>query len=507
MWSANNIISAVKSIIPLSIKFLLPFLVCAIVSMPAWPSSPDTTCCSYSVVIQNRLEMKRNSRPYGWNLLEDSTLTVGRVSLLAAGREDGDIGFFVKVRSGKEQENNWRNFLYLNQGAISVNLMHTGGKLKYFLRERVHYSRFMLIPFLSSDSPFLNRNNEGLSASVNPVESVNLSYSGTRLSSEKDISDNWGLPGIRGEVATFHRISADIRMNSSAVLGVHLSEMKPLSNIEDAVIAGCRGLIQFHGVTLFSEYSEKIPGNLANLSLRSVRGVVPGKYSWGKVIEVFPKRSAFSTEITGLNFKNTDFIAGYSYFGPEFIYRMGDLQRALSDNYLLAVWKDPQKEAMIDFRGGDIYYFSPGENFSYLQGNCRVYLKQGFEIRSGALLREGKKPSIFLSLTDDSPVSRVTGGLRLDEGDKISFISSGSVNLTEKWSVESRVYMYRSDENRYNLSISYFHSPGFIFRLSAGSFDPVEDIISFDRGLLPELPSVNRFVRVYARVLLGGMED
>ncbi|MFO7914086.1 MAG: hypothetical protein R6U43_00130 [Candidatus Krumholzibacteriales bacterium] len=459
------------------------------------------------MVLRNRLEMRRSSRPYGWNLIGDSTFTAGRISFLSADRRGGNYDFFVKVRSGKERESNWRDFLYLNQGAFSINLRRAGGRLKYFLRERVHYSRFMLIPLISSDSPFLSRNREGLSAELNPVEPVNLSYSGTRLSSEKGISDNWGMPGIRGRVATLHRISADFRMKSRAAFGVHLSEMKPVSGSEEAVMAGFRGLLQFRGLTLASEYIEKIPGALADLSPGSFRGISPAEYRWGKITGVFPEGSAFSTEITGLNFKNVDFIAGYSYSGPEFIYRMGDLRRALSENYLLAVWKHPEKEAMIDVMGGDIYYFNPGVNYSYVQGNCRVYLKKGFEIRSGALLREEEKPSLFISLTDDSPVSSLTGGLRLDEGDKISFISSGSLNLTKRWSLESRVYLYRSDESRYNISVSYFPSPGFLFRLSAGSFDPVEDIISFHRGLLPELPAVNRFIRVYARMLLGGMED
>ena len=507
MRRADKFISAGKSIIGLSVKALPALLISVLISMPARPSPADTTLWRYSVVLRNRLEMKRSSQPYSWNLLGDSTLTSGRISLLAADREGGNFDFFAKVRSGKEEEGNWRDFLYLSQGAFSINLRRTGGRLKYFLRERVHYSRFMLIPFVSSDSPFLNRNSEGISAELKPVDSMRFNYSGTRLSGAKDARDNWGMPGIQGGVATFHRLGAEFRMIGQFVFGVHLSEVKPVSSGEDAVIAGCRGLLHGGGLTLTSEYSERIRGALADISPGSFRGITPANYKWGRAIGVFPEGSAFSTEVTGLKYENIDFIAGYRYFGPQFIYRLGDLGRALSDNYILAVWNHPEKDAMIDFRGGDIYYFNPEESFSYLHGNCRVYLKRGFEIRSGALLREEEKPSFFISLTDDSPVSRFTGGLRLDQWDKLSFISSGSLNLTDKWSLESRVYLYRSEENRYNLSISYFSSPGFLFRLSAGSFDPVEDIISFDRGLLPELPSANRYIRVYTRILLGGMED
>lgn len=477
------------------------------VSATSDSASPDSSGAYYSAVLSNSLEMKRESGLHSWNLMKGGLLNEGSLSLMAADTRAGALDFFLKLSSGRRAGGNWRDYFFLRQGDLALDIIEKRFIMKFFLRERIHYSRFMLLPVISSDSPFLDRNSEGLTVSVRPVRSINISYSGTRLSSAEQMDTRYGMPGIKDGLETMNRISVDYRMNHLASVGLHLSEMKPVNSGEDAVIWGWRGMVAYHGMMLTSEYCRRIRGDFSTLSNRSFRGIDPERMEVGRIIGIFPESAAFSSEISGLELGDVRFIAGYRYYGPEFINPLGDMGAALADNYLLAYWKYPGHEAMIDFKGGDIYYFDPERSFSYLRSNFRAYLKQGFELRGSVSLRDGDKPSFAISMTDDGEKSSLSTGLRIDGGDRVSFISDGWLNLSKRWTLGGRIYLYRSLENRYNLHLSYRPSGRFIFRASAGSFEPVDNIMSFERGLIPQLPEENRYIRFYARIWIGRMEE
>jgi len=477
------------------------------VSANADPSLPDSSGGCYSAVLSNSLEMKRDSELHRWNLTEGGLLNEHSLSLMAADSRAGALDFFLKLSSGRRAGGNWRDYFFLKQGDLTLDIIEKRFSMKLFLRERIHYSRFMLLPVISSDSPFLNRNSEGLTVSVRPVRSINISYSGTRLSSLEEIDSRYGMPGINDGLETVNRISADFRMNHMATVGLHLSEMKPLNTGGDAVIWGWRSMVSVYGMMLTSEYCRLIRGDLSSISNESFRGMDPGKMTAGRIIGIFPESAAFSSELSGPDLGGVRFLAGYRYYGPEFINPLGNMETALADNYLLAYWKYPGREAMIDFKGGDIYYFDPERSFSYFQSNFRAYLKRGFELRGSISFRDGDKPSFAISMTDDGEKSSLSTGLRIDGGDRVSFISDGWLNLSKRWTLGGRIYLYRSLENRYNLHLSYRPSGRFIFRASAGSFEPADNIMSFERGLIPQLPDENRYIRFYARIWMGRMEE
>ncbi|MBD3179099.1 MAG: hypothetical protein GF417_05620 [Candidatus Latescibacteria bacterium] len=490
------------SLLELSVLILLSVLM---FPSPAQAAPADSTGMIYSAVLVNRIEMKRDTSPRSWNIFSDSTSSRGRISLLAADREGGILDLHVKIRSGAREDQNWRDFLFLDQGEAALNLFDGDFSLRYFLRERVHYSRFMLLPVISSDSPYLDRNGEGVEADLRVGESVEVSYTGTRLSSQREAYDNRGLPGIRGEVATLHRLSGDFSIGSRAGAGLFISEIKPVDSEGNAVTAGVRGRISAGGLFLCSEYCETVAGELSELEPGLFRGPAPDRITISRAAGAFPPGSAFSTELAGMSLMNVSLTGGYRFYGPDFMNRTGDIRKPLSESYILAVWKHPEREAMIDFKGGDIYRYERGRSFAYLQGNVRVCLKQGFELRGNVTTMEKENPSFVLSLTDNGKISRLSTGLRLDNGDKLSFISNGWVNLSKRWTAGVRLYLFRSESSGYSMRLSYRPSLKFLFRVSAGSFDPVDSILSFERNLMPELPPENRYIRFHTRILFGGV--
>lgn len=498
------------------IAMLLPGYLTLIVSLLVQPytvfAAEKDDSLTWSVVYRNRARIEKASAPFSWNDSESESHLEDSAVLMVWSRIPERLDIFLKGSTGFRGEKgaDSPNRFYLKQGHAEFRFLRDRLRLKAFLRERVFYSNMRLLKILSNDGPYLKRNAEGIEFEASLGGLGHIKYIGARFSDDVPEYSDGGLPWIEGNTASINFIQASIAYRDRGHLALSVTERKPLEET-DAVTLSIGGGVYLSGIRFLAEFSEEVDEDLKGLGQGDIRGIDWDRIGIGDLSAALPVNSAFSSEVLGVSWRDStlgrvSLIPGYRYFGSGFSNREGEIDDALAESYIRATWRHLDREAMISLKAADIYIQDNGERYKYLAGRIRARLKEGFEIEGSLLAREAKRPSFVITLYDDSEFGRLSTTARIDDpsGDnKFTFLSEGSVNLFEAWTLRSTLLFNRSVESRYSISLEYRSSDKYLFAVSSGSFDPNSDFVAIDESWGMGTVRKNRQIRIYTRVWLG----
>jgi hypothetical protein len=470
----------------------------------------------WSAIYRNNLELYRNSQPFAWNeALENSHLS-DEIVLMAKGKNIQPFAIFLKCSTGRKDAESldYKNMFYLKQGHVGVNLFTEKFYLKAYLRERIYRSSMTLLPIVSSDSPYLTGNGMGVIAGIDNGGWVDISYTEARISEIKPEYYNGGLPDFNNPGGSFRLLNANLKWRKIGHFGLSVSETQSIQT-GNGVTFGFSSGLNFSGIRVLTEYSEKINASFLDLNGNSLNGFDLKKFGNDGISEIFPDNSAFSMEVQGVRLKNPAFgsilfIPGYRYYGVNYSNPEGEIGSSLIESYILSQWRHPKLAMAFKVKGGDIYSYDSNEGYKYMRNTLRMRLKTGFTLNGGLIVREGKRSSYLLTLEDDNKFSRLISTLRIDDcrgEEKISFLSDGWVNISDLWMLRSSLYLYRSTDSRYSVSLEYRPSRRFLFMASFGSFNPYSSAITLNHDWEPSLPEKNRRICFFTRIWFGGIRD
>ena len=479
-------------------------------------SSDSKSYYKWSALYRNDVEIYRNAQPFSWNAMLDESHLSDEIVLMAKGRNIKTFNIFLKCSTGgKNTESiDYKNLFYLKQGHIGVDLFNKKLYLKTYLRERVYQSRMILLPVVSSDSPYLMGNTMGVIAGIVAGKWADIRYTEARISEIKSEYYNGGLPDFNNTGASFRFFNATLKWREKSHFSLFISETQSIQ-IGEAVTFGFSSGLNFFGIRMLTEYTERIGGSFLDLNKESLSGFDLKKFGEEGISQLFPDNSAFSVEVQGARLKNPSlgsilFLPGYRCYGVDYSNPEGEIRSSLIESYILSQWRHPKLDVTFKVKGGDIYSYDSSEGYKYVRNTLHMRFKTGFILDGGLLVREGRRSSYLVTIEDDNQFSRLLTTFRVDDcqGEKkISFLSDGWINITDSWLLRSSLYLYKSTESRYSISLEYRPSRRFVFRASFGSFNPSYCAIALNQGWEPDLAEKNRKIYFFTRIWLGGIRD
>ncbi len=470
----------------------------------------------WSAVYRNLIQLEKEDSLFAWNDLVSDSHLMDIITFSVRSQNTDPVNIFLKGETGwgEDGQTGYSNRFYLSQGHADVSLLKGALELKAFLRERVFSSGTLLFQMVSSDSPYLGKNGEGLIAEAEFLNDFVIGYTAARLSSFQLPYSNGGLPWIKGQTESFNHIRAGFYPDGAGHGSIYIVETRRSNGLEN-VTMGLSGGAKIGGLHLIAEFAEIAGSSMGGLNTGDFEGIDPHEISWGDFSPALPSNSAFAAELHGIETEGDEtgrfeFIPGYSYAGSEFYNPHGGICQGMIESYLLSVWRHTSLEAMIRLKAGDIYYYSGQKRYLYLKGSSRVRLKRGVGLECGILSRERRDPSVFLTIEDDNEFSGLRASFRLDGFSGISrfsFFTDGWVNIFEDWNLRSTLYLRESFDSRYSLSLEYRPSERFVFTASAGSFDPNRNQIILNEDWTPVEMDRNRQILISIRVWLGSIRN
>ncbi len=505
-----------KTEISLIIIYLFLILFISFFSASPVLSSDSTSHYKWSALYRNDVELYRNSQPFSWNAMLDESHLSDEIVLMAKGRNVKPFNIFLKCSTGRKDTESvdYKNLFYLKQGHIGVDLFNKKLYLKAYLRERVYHSSMVLLPVVSSDSPYLMGNAMGMIAGIDAGRWADIRYTEARISEMNPEYYNGGLPDFNNPGASFRFFNANLKWREKGRFSLFISETQS-AQIGEAVAFGFSGGLDYSGIRVLTEYTERIGVSFLNLNKESLSGFDLKKFGKEGISQIFPDNSAFSVEVKGARLKNSSlgsiiFLPGYRYYGVDYTNPEGEIGSSMVESYILSQWRHPQLAVTFKVKGGDIYSYDSSEGYKYVRNTLHMRFKTGLILDGGVLIREERRSSYLVTIEDDNQFSRLLTTFRVDDcrgENKISFLSDGWINISDSWLLRSSLYLFKSTESRYSISLEYRPSQRFVFMASVGSFNPSYCAIALNQGWEPDLAEKNRMIYFFTRVWLGGIRD
>ncbi|MCD6378817.1 hypothetical protein J7M07_00035 [bacterium] len=470
----------------------------------------------WSAIYRNNLELYRNSQSFSWNATLENSHLSDEIVLMAKGMNIKPFAIFLKCSTGRKDAESldYKNMFYLKQGHVGIDLFREKFYLKAYLRERIYRSSMVLLPIVSNDSPYLTGNAVGVIAGIDNGRWVDISYTEARISEIKPEYYNGGLPDFNDPGGSFRLLNANLKWKKIGHFGLSVSETQSIQ-IGNGVTFGFSSGLNFYGIRALAEYSEKIDVSFLELNVKSLNGLDLKGFGKDGISDIFPDNSAFSMEVQGVRLKNPVlgsilFIPGYRYYGINYSNPEGEIGSSLVESYILSQWRHPHLAMAFKVKAGDIYSYDSNEGYKYIRNTLRMRLKTGFTLDGGLIVREGVRSSYLVTMEDDNQFSRLISTFRVDDcrgEEKISFLSDGWINISDLWMLRSSLYLYRSTDSRYSVSLEYRPSRRFLFMVSFGSFNPYSSAIALNQDWEPILSEKNRRICFFTRIWFGGIRD
>lgn len=491
--------------------FIILLTPCA-VSGAGSERSDSALVTGWSVLYRNRIELSRVSEPFPWNEAEEVSHVSDRLALMAEFTPAGFLTVFMKGATGlgRGEEGFYRSKFHLEQGHIGLGFSGGTVGLRLFLREKVYRTDYRLLQLHSDYSPLLEGRGGGARLDVDGGTWYGLTCYETRLKNIGDEALNGGLPdfGGGGDIFRFFRV----RLGGGDRLraGVAFSQVRS-TVFRDAVSVSTDLGFRLMGMELVAELSRSREGDWGDLSGSSLLDIRPRNFKLDGISAIFSENTAFSAELLGVELKagsvgTLGFSPGYRFYGSGFLNQEGEIRGGLAETYLVSWWKPERYDALVSLEAVDGYRAHSVERYGVLEGMLRARFKGGFELREGFLLKRGGRPSVALSLHDESRIARIGMTARIDdtgEGNDFSFLADGCINIGTSWLLRSVLYLFDSRRSRYDIELQFMKGRRFLFRAAFGSFDPFHEDPLLERGLAPARPAQERRVAVFTRVWFG----
>ncbi len=467
----------------------------------------------WAAVFKSRIELSRSSRPFPWNDEEINSHIYDRLAFMGGIAPYSGLEIFLKGATGRRgsEDGVYENRLILEQGHIYYGFFDESVRCRLFLRERAFYTDHKLLQMVSDDSPFIQNRGEGLRLELSAGGVFKLLYIESILRDEDDVFDHGGIPVFRGG-GDIYRLLRGTAGHEGYKLGLMLSETRSTA-LGDAVMLGVDLGAEWRGIGLSVEFAKTSEGPWENLREESLLGIDPRKFKLGEFSRMLSGNNAFAVEVSGLDAElsgvgELGLFPGHRYSGGDFIDPQGEVGAGYTESYIEGWWKHGNYEASMEFRLFDRYEVGLGTDKIGFYGSTLLGLIGGVSLRKGVFLREGDDPSLFLSLKDESHITRMIATARLDgAGDKnqLSFLAEGDMRLGDYWTLRTVLYLYRTSESYYSVGLEFRPGRRYLVRADLGSFSPFDEAIAICRMKEYDPPPGDRLFSIYSRIWFGDL--
>jgi hypothetical protein len=379
-----------------------------------------------------------------------------------------------------------------------------------FLRERVFRSTFRLLPLLSNETEFTGSRGDGAVLEYSLERLVRVRYIGSILRDDTGAGSTGGLPQFHGGGDVLHSLELDLRLMRGFRLGFAADQVRSIPYGDSSVLAAGVG-IDLAGVNLTGELAQSVEGGWDELDESRLFDLDLGHLSYGSFSSIFSQKMAFSAELNGLDYRSPGLgavflVPGYRFSGTEFRNPAGEIGSGIIESYITAWWKHPVLDMLVSFEARDSYFFMTSEEQRSVHGSMRMRLKGGFDAHGSVIHPVDRDPAIVLTLLDENPSYRISASARIDSvggGDRFSFLSTGSFNLTGSVSLRSCLYLYGSTKSLYSVQLEFRPREAFLLTAGFGSFYPYGEEVSFHRECVLPMPDEERMITVSTRIWFG----
>ncbi len=490
------------------------FSLVIMLTLPLCASAEEdsTSVYRYELLYRSKIELERSSGEFPWNDPEAKAHLSDRFAAMVLIEPYESLRFFFKGATGERWEGSpaYRERFFLEQGhvGLSVSALNFDGLL--FLRERVFRSTFRLLPLLSNETEFTGSRGDGAVLEYSLERLVRVRYIGSILRDDTGAGSTGGLPRFHGGGDVLHSIEIDLGLMRRFRLGFAADQVRSIPYGDSSVLAAGVG-IDVAGVNLTGELARSVDGGWDEFNESRLFDLDLGNLSDGSFSSIFSQNMAFSSELNGLGYRSSELgavflVPGYRFSGTEFRNPAGETGSGVIESYITTWWKHPVLDMLVSLEARDTHFSMTSEDQRSIHGSMRMRLKGGFDARGSVIHLVNEDPAIALTLFDENPSYRVSVSARIDSiggGDRFSFFSSGSFNMTRSVSLRSYLYMYGSTKSLYSVQLEFRPREAFLFTAGFGSFHPYSEEVSFHHEcVLPE-PQKERMIAVSARVWFG----
>ena len=399
----------------------------------------------------------------------------------------------------------------LDQGHIGFDALGGAAKGRLFTRERAYRTDQRLFPLSSDEWPSIVDRGEGLALDLRAGDHIAFNYIESIL--RDDVSVRGGLPSYHGDEDRFRVLRLEGCGRTRWHAGSTISEMRDRWG-GDWITVGTDLGFRVKGIDILAELARTRRGGWSELRNGALFDLRWKDARLDDFDALFSENDAFAAEAEGLRLGMgglgaVGFVPGYRFIGSAFESVNGEFGTGRREGYLTAWWKPAENDALLSLDAADCE--ERGRDCSRLIGSLRMRYRGGFEIRESVICRTGERSSAALSMIDDNALSRIVMTARMDDlgdGNLLSFLAQGTLNLGSRVSAKSVLYLRRSSTSLYNVEVEFRPRESFLFQASIGSFWLEDEIILIDRRLdgrhyMP-YGSDDRLIRIFARVWFGG---
>jgi hypothetical protein len=502
--------------------------VCSAEAPEPAPSVPDSSAAAdtagtslrlpvptrWSAIYGNRLFLSKESGHFPWNDEEAMSHFNDRIAFLLEIPEDRPARLFLKGSTGyrKEESDIYNSRFVLEQGHIGYMRPAVHLDARAFLRERVYWSYNRLLQFVSNDAQMLSGRGEGLSVAAGGAYRYGLRYTWSTLRGDWIYDDYGGLPVFRGGGDVYQLLNGYLGFLRGWRLGFLISDVRSTDYGDVAAIGADLG-IRLGSVDIVGELVRTESGDLSDLDEGPLLGVDASNMSLDSFSSIFSDDAAFSAEVHGLTLRSQSagiftLLPGYRFAGCQFLNPQGEIQRGVEETYVETWWKHPVYELEAAVQAAGLRDVCAGTKRMGLQERILMSFRGGFMLRQVLFLREGSRASAVLSLTESGSKARLTTTARLDDmGDtnELSFLAEGWLNIWKSWTLQSTLYLHKSESGYYSAGLAFRPGRRFLIQLLFGSFTPAEQDIVLNRAYDFDAPAGERHISIFTRIWLGDL--
>ena len=490
----------------------VPLLAMLAAALPAAAQQADSAAVyRFELLYRGRYQLERSSVAFPYNDPEIQSHLSDRLAALLVVDPLERLSLFAKGATGERADGRpgYRERFYLDQAHIHYadSSLGLGGRL--FIRERVYRSTFRLMPLITNESSFTGARGEGARLDYANRDAVRLRYIGAMLREGPGVEESGGFPRFHGGGDVLHSLEADIRPLGPVRLGAAAQQVRSTRAGDSGLLALGAGIDLF-GLDLNAELAQSIDGVWGE-SDTPLFDFDFGGLSDGGFSSIFPLTAAFEAELDGLSIEREGLgtlrvVPGYRYSGTGFRNPAGEISPGLVESSISLWWRHPSLDMQAAVEARDSYLSSVSEERTSILLSSRARLRGGFDARASMIHIVDEKPVLVLTLLDENARYRVSASARADSvgaGDRFSFLSSGSFNLTGSVALRSDIYLYRSTESLYSVQLEFRPRNAFLFVAGFGSFLPCAEEIAFHRESVLPAPCGERMIVISGRIWFG----
>ena len=463
-------------------------------------------------VYTSLIRLKEHPIYFPWNDPARASYLTDRVSLMFDAKFAEYFHFFIKGTTGLwgRDDDIYSSRFFIDQGHISATWRdRVTGKL--FLRERVFRNRNRLIYLVSNDSRLISKRGEGFDIAALTAGPVLLTYTGAVFRASWEQKQNGGLPPVPFEGRFLNLFEGGIQRDSWHA-GLTVADVRSTwTRWDNSVLYGLDGGFALGGGSVNIEFARStqqwsdFEDDLLGLDLDAMK--------WGSFSSGLPVDGVLAAEWTGFAWNaggkgKFGLTPGYRYAGDRFIGEIGEVSSAYVESYVEMWWKHATLASLVSVKAADRYDYGTGEGGGVLETSLWTRFRGGLETTARAFFAEGSRPVLIISTVDDNSLTRLLTTARIDDTggmSEFSFLTEAGINLGRRWTLGGSVYLERSITGFYSADIEVRGGKRFVFRASAGTYNPVSTYADLNYDPVPRVTRRDKAILFYTRIWLGGI--